>query len=67
MYQPRTEAAANAGGIFGGLVNAGVDRLTGNDLLGDIAGGGQPLPALARRRAKRGCAEGTRGWCWLVV
>jgi len=36
---PIQQAAANAGGIVGGLVNAGVDRLTGNDLLGDIAGG----------------------------
>ena len=37
------QQAANNGSIFGrivgGLVNAGVDALTGNDLLGDIAGG----------------------------
>ena len=36
---PIQQANFNAGGIVGGLVNAGVDRLTGNDLLGDIAGG----------------------------
>ena len=36
---PLQQANFNAGGIVGGLVNAGVDRLTGNDLLGDIAGG----------------------------
>ena len=33
------QAKFNAGGLVGGLVNAGVDRLTGNDILGDIAGG----------------------------
>ena len=36
---PLQQANFNAGGLVGGLVNAGVDRLTGNDLLGDIAGG----------------------------
>ena len=36
---PRGQARFNAAGIAGGIVNAAVDRLTGNDLLGDIAGG----------------------------
>ena len=36
---PIQQANFNAGGIVGGLVNAGIDKLTGNDLLGDIAGG----------------------------
>ena len=39
---PTQQARRNTisfGGIVGGLVNAGVDALTGNDLLGDIAGG----------------------------
>tara|TARA_B100001250_G_scaffold165202_1_gene142208 strand:- start:336 stop:1094 length:759 start_codon:yes stop_codon:yes gene_type:complete len=38
-----TQAAQNAqefaSSVVGGLVNAGVDQLTGNDLLGDVAGG----------------------------
>ena len=42
-YDPSLDAVQqakfNAGGLVGGLVNAGVDRLTGNDVLGDIAGG----------------------------
>ena len=33
------QARFNARGIVGGFVDAAVDRLTGNDLLGDIAGG----------------------------
>ena len=33
------QAGFNAAGFLGGLVNSAVDRLTGNDLLGDIAGG----------------------------
>ena len=33
------QAGFNAAGFLGGLVNAAVDNLTGNDLLGDIAGG----------------------------
>ena len=33
------QARFNASGLAGGVVNAAVDRLTGNDLLGDIAGG----------------------------
>ena len=36
---PRGQARFNAAGLAGGIVNAAVDRLTGNDLLGDIAGG----------------------------
>ena len=33
------QARFNARGIVGGFVDSAVDRLTGNDLLGDIAGG----------------------------
>ena len=33
------QARFNAAGLAGGIVNAAVDRLTGNDLLGDVAGG----------------------------
>ena len=36
---PKGQAKFNAAGFLGGLVNAAVDNLTGNDLLGDIAGG----------------------------
>ncbi len=39
---PAQQASTNGltfGSVFGGLVNAGVDALTGNDILGDIAGG----------------------------
>ena len=36
---PKGQARFNAAGLAGGIVNAAVDRLTGNDLLGDIAGG----------------------------
>tara|TARA_B100000700_G_scaffold15575_1_gene15330 strand:- start:754 stop:1575 length:822 start_codon:yes stop_codon:yes gene_type:complete len=36
---PRGQARFNAAGLVGGIVNSAVDRLTGNDLLGDIAGG----------------------------
>ena len=36
---PRGQARFNAAGLAGGIVNAAVDRLTGNDLLGDVAGG----------------------------
>ena len=36
---PRGQARFNAAGLAAGVVNAAVDRLTGNDLLGDIAGG----------------------------
>ena len=39
---PAKQASINGltfGNLFGGLVNAGVDALTGNDVLGDIAGG----------------------------
>ena len=33
------QARFNASGLAGGIVNAAVDRLTGNDFLGDVAGG----------------------------
>jgi hypothetical protein len=33
------QARFNASGLAGGIVNAAVDRLTGNDALGDLAGG----------------------------
>ena len=36
---PSGQARFNAAGLAGGIVDAAVDRLTGNDLLGDIAGG----------------------------
>ena len=36
---PRGQARFNAAGLAGGIVDAAVDRLTGNDLLGDVAGG----------------------------
>ena len=36
---PRGQARFNAAGLAGGIVDAAVDRLTGNDLIGDIAGG----------------------------
>ena len=36
---PKGQAKFNAAGLAGGLINAAVDNLTGNDLLGDIAGG----------------------------
>ena len=36
---PKGQAKFNAAGLASGIVNAAVDRLTGNDLLGDIAGG----------------------------
>ena len=36
---PRGQARFNAAGLVGGIVNAAVDRLTGNDFLGDVAGG----------------------------
>ena len=36
---PRGQARFNVAGLVGGIVDAAVDRLTGNDLLGDIAGG----------------------------
>ena len=39
---PFTQSQFNSGGLAGfagGLVNSAVDRLTGNDFLGDIAGG----------------------------
>ena len=42
VYNPVSalnQARFNARGIVGGFVDAAVDRLTGNDLLGDIAGG----------------------------
>ena len=38
-YTATQQARFNAAGLAGGIVNAAVDRLTGNDLLGDIAGG----------------------------
>jgi hypothetical protein len=36
---PQGQARFNAAGLAGGIVNAAVDRLTGNDFLGDVAGG----------------------------
>ena len=36
---PRGQARFNAAGLVGGIVNAAVDRLTGNDFFGDVAGG----------------------------
>ena len=36
---PRGQARFNAAGLAAGVVNAAVDRLTGNDALGDLAGG----------------------------
>ena len=36
---PSGQARFNAAGLVGGIVNAAVDRLTGNDFLGDVAGG----------------------------
>jgi hypothetical protein len=39
---PFTQSQFNSGGLAGfagGLVNSAVDRLTGNDFLGDVAGG----------------------------
>ena len=36
---PRGQARFNAAGLAAGVVNAAVDRLTGNDFLGDVAGG----------------------------
>ena len=36
---PRGQARFNAAGLAGGIVDAAVDRLTGNDFLGDVAGG----------------------------
>ena len=33
------QARFNTSGLAGGIVNAAVDRLTGNDALGDLAGG----------------------------
>ena len=36
---PQGQARFNAAGLAGGIVNAAVDRLTGNDALGDLAGG----------------------------
>ena len=38
VLNPGSQASFNAR-LFGGLANLAVDRLTGNDLLGDIAGG----------------------------
>ena len=35
---PPGQARFNAAGLAAGIVNAGVDRLTGNDFLGDVAG-----------------------------
>ena len=35
---PRGQARFNAAGLASGVVNAAVDRLTGNDFLGDVAG-----------------------------
>jgi len=35
---PKGQAKFNAAGFVGGMVNAAVDRFTGNDLLGDVAG-----------------------------
>ena len=36
---PQGQARFNAAGLAGGVVNAAIDRLTGNDALGDLAGG----------------------------
>ena len=36
---PRGQARFNAAGLAAGIVDAAVDRLTGNDFLGDVAGG----------------------------
>ena len=36
---PRGQARFNAAGLAAGVVNTAVDRLTGNDALGDLAGG----------------------------
>ena len=36
---PSGQARFNAAGLVGGIVNAAVDRLTGNDFLVDVAGG----------------------------
>ena len=33
------QARFNAAGLAGGIVDAAVDRFTGNDFLGDVAGG----------------------------
>ena len=33
------QARFNASGLAAGIVDAAVDRLTGNDFLGDVAGG----------------------------
>ena len=35
---PKGQAKFNAAGFIGGMVNAAVDRFTGNDALGDLAG-----------------------------
>jgi len=40
---PRGQARFNAAGLAGGIVNAAVDRLTGNDFLGDVAGAATAL------------------------
>ena len=40
---PRGQARFNAAGLVGGIVNAAVDRLTGNDFLGDVAGAAAAL------------------------
>ena len=40
---PRGQARFNAAGLVGGIVNAAVDRLTGNDFLGDVAGAATAL------------------------
>ena len=39
QQDPFTQSQFNAAGIAGGIVDAVVDRVTGSDLLGDIAGG----------------------------
>ena len=49
---PKGQARFNAAGIAGGFVNSVVDNLTGNDFLGDVAGGFAAalgdIPALQR-------------------